>query len=209
MKRNSVQTATPLTKDRLIQRFQLQQPEPYHEESIRRVAHLSPQTLRKASVLIGFVERPNGLNVVLTKRAANLKHHPGQISFPGGKYEEVDGSLQITALREVREEIGILANDITIFGQLPELVTVSKFVVTPFLAFINPNYKAIIDTNEVDEIFEVPAHHLFDRNKLYSELFQVKNQRHRVFAIPYQHHFIWGMTAQIIHVLQKQVIQPH
>ncbi|EKO3986790.1 CoA pyrophosphatase [Vibrio fluvialis] len=195
----------PISKAELIRGFQLITPVGYHAESLHRVAHLKSLSLRKASVLIGFVERPTGLNVVLTKRAAHLKHHPGQISFPGGKYEESDGTLYQTAMRETREEIGIQEDQIEILGQLPELVTVSKFAVTPVLAFISPDYKTLIDANEVEEVFEVPADFLLDRRQLFSNTFQIKNSLHRVFAIPYKHHFIWGMTAQIIQSLQKHI----
>ncbi|KOE77824.1 CoA pyrophosphatase [Vibrio aestuarianus] len=197
-----------LTKIDFIQSFQLNRPVGYHAESLQRVAHLSSSSLRRASVLVGFVEREAGLYVVLTKRAAHLKHHPGQISFPGGKYEEWDHSLYQTAIREAEEETGIKASQIEILGHLPELVTVSKFSVTPVVAFIQPDYQAKLDDNEVEELFEVPANYLFDRTKLYSGLFQVKNQAHRVFAIPYQQHFIWGMTAQIIQALQTHIISP-
>ncbi|WP_154171921.1 CoA pyrophosphatase [Vibrio metoecus] len=195
-----------ISRYEFIQQFQFHLPVAYHRESLLRVAHLAPDTLRKASVLIGLVERQQGLHVILTKRAAHLRHHPGQISFPGGKYEEGDRSLQHTAKREAREEIGILEEKIHIVGQLPELVTVSQFVVTPILAFVESDYQIQLDHNEVDEVFEVPISFLLDRKKLYSGTFQLKNHCHRVFAIPYKQHFIWGMTAQIIQSLQKQLI---
>ncbi|ENS5607072.1 CoA pyrophosphatase [Vibrio mimicus] len=193
-----------ISRNEFIQQFQLNLPAAYHQESLLRVAHLTPDSLRKASVLIGVVERQQGLQVILTKRAAHLRHHPGQISFPGGKYEESDHSLQQTAKREAREEIGISEEKIHIVGQLPELVTVSQFAVTPILAFVESDYQIQLDHNEVDEVFEVPISFLLDRKKLYTGTFQLKNHRHRVFAIPYKQHFIWGMTAQIIQSLQKQ-----
>ncbi|EEW05164.1 CoA pyrophosphatase [Vibrio mimicus] len=195
-----------ISRNEFIQQFQLNLPAAYHQESLLRVAHLTPDSLRKASVLIGVVERQQGLQVILTKRAAHLRHHPGQISFPGGKYEESDHSLQQTAKREAREEIGISEEKIHIVGQLPELVTVSQFAVTPILAFVESDYQIQLDHNEVDEVFEVPISFLLDRKKLYTGTFQLKNHRHRVFAIPYKQHFIWGMTAQIIQSLQKQFI---
>ncbi|ENM5777698.1 CoA pyrophosphatase [Vibrio mimicus] len=195
-----------ISRHEFIQQFQLNLPAAYHQESLLRVAHLTPDSLRKASVLIGVVERQQGLQVILTKRAAHLRHHPGQISFPGGKYEESDHSLQQTAKREAREEIGISEEKIHIVGQLPELVTVSQFAVTPILAFVESDYQIQLDHNEVDEVFEVPISFLLDRKKLYTGTFQLKNHRHRVFAIPYKQHFIWGMTAQIIQSLQKQFI---
>lgn len=188
-----------------LQQFQFHLPAAYHPESLLRVAHLTPSTLRKASVLIGIVERHQELQVILTKRAAHLKHHPGQISFPGGKYEESDLTLHNTAKREVWEEIGIAAEKIHIIGQLPEITTVSQFAVTPILAFIDNDYSIQLDRNEVDDVFEVPISYLLDQKKLKSRTFQLKNYRHRVFALTYKQHFIWGMTAQIIQSLQKQL----
>lgn len=200
-------TLFQLNKCQLLQSFQFNLPQGYHGDTLARVAHLKRQTLRDAAVLIGFVEREQGLNVIMTKRASHLKHHPGQISFPGGKYEESDSSLQATALRETREEIGIAPDAISIFGQMPELVTVSRFKVTPILAFVEANYCVDIDKNEVDEVFEVPVNHLLDKQKLRSAQFRINQSHHRVFAIPYQHHFIWGMTAQIIQAMQQQMVK--
>lgn len=195
-----------LNKNHLIQRFQLHQTVDYHQEALRRVSHLDQSRLRKASVLIGFVERQDGLNVIFTKRARHLKHHPGQVSFPGGKYEPDDVDLSDTALRETFEEVGIARDKVTIFGQMPELVTVSQFTVTPFLAFVDANYQTQIDANEVDEVFEVPANVLLDRTQLHSQKFRINNFSHRVFGMSYQQHFIWGMTAQIIDAMQKHIM---
>ena len=195
-----------LNKNQIIQKFQLQQTVGYHQETLRRVAHVPRSSLRKASVLIGFVERGSGLNIIFTKRAKHLKHHPGQISFPGGKHETSDTSLADTALRETYEEIGIPVNEITIFGQMPELITISHFTVTPFLAFVSPNYQTNIDINEVDEVFEVPVSIVLDRQHLHSERFHVQNHSHRIFGLSYEKHFIWGMTAQIIHAMQKHIM---
>ncbi|MEF1292176.1 NUDIX hydrolase, partial [Vibrio sp. M260118] len=146
-----------LDKKQLIQQFQMHQTVDYHHGALNRVAHLKQDKLRKASVLIGFIERENGINVLFTRRAKHLKHHPGQVSFPGGKFETSDLTLAETAIRETYEEVGIDRDKIDIFGQMPELVTISQFTVTPFLAFISPDYQTRIDKNEVDEAFEVPA----------------------------------------------------
>ncbi|CAM2967337.1 CoA pyrophosphatase [Vibrio mytili] len=195
-----------INKTKLLQNFQLQLPTGYHKESLARLNFLKGKPLRDAAVLIGFVDRPDGLQVILTKRAEHLRHHPGQISFPGGKFEAQDVSLVNTALRETQEEIGVENEHIRIFGQLPKLPTISYFNVTPFLAFVSPDYKLRIDPNEVEYVFEVPANHLLNPNKLYSSKFRLRNGQHRVFAIPFHQHFIWGMTAQIIESMQKHII---
>ncbi|BCN23863.1 CoA pyrophosphatase [Vibrio alfacsensis] len=195
-----------IDKATLLQNFQLHLPTGYHDESLKRLANLNQASLRDAAVLIGFVERESGLQVIFTKRATHLRHHPGQISFPGGKYEQADEHLVNTALREAEEEIGISPEQINVFGQLRPLPTISQFNVTPFLAFISPDYTARIDPNEVAEVFEVPATHILNPEKLFSSKFSLKNSHHRVFAIPYERHFIWGMTAQIIESMQKHII---
>ncbi|PFG56412.1 8-oxo-dGTP pyrophosphatase MutT (NUDIX family) [Vibrio sp. ES.051] len=195
-----------IDKTRLLQNFQLRLPTGYHQESLARLKFMKEKPLRNAAVLIGFVERPEGLQVILTKRATHLRHHPGQISFPGGKFEAEDIHLMNTALRETKEEIGIEDEHIHVFGQLPTLPTISQFNVTPFLAFIFPDYKTHIDPNEVESVFEVPADHILNPKKLYSTQFELKRSNHRIFAIPYRQHFIWGMTAQIIESMQKHII---
>ena len=197
---------TPLTRSDFLQQFLLTPPAQYHPETRARVAHLAKTSLRQASVLIGLVERPRGLNVILTKRAEHLKHHPGQVSFPGGKYEQYDNSLINTALREAQEEIGLRPDQINIVGQLPSLATVSQFEVTPVVGFVAPNYHIQTDPNEVAEVFEVPAHILLDKNQLISQTFTIGNHKHRIFALTYQQHLIWGMTAQIVQALQNQII---
>lgn len=197
---------TPLTRSDFLQQFLLTPPAQYHPETRARVAHLAKTSLRQASVLIGLVERPRGLNVILTKRAEHLKHHPGQVSFPGGKYEPYDNSLINTALREAQEEIGLQPDQINIVGQLPSLATVSQFEVTPVVGFVAPNYHIQTDPNEVAEVFEVPAHILLDKNQLISQTFTIGNRQHRIFALTYQQHLIWGMTAQIVQALQNQII---
>ncbi|OLQ90269.1 coenzyme A pyrophosphatase [Vibrio panuliri] len=197
----------PTNRDALIQRFQVKQPVSYHAESLKRLGQVTPQSLRKAAVLIGFVERNESLNVLFTKRARHLKHHPGQVSFPGGKHEDDDTSLLMTALRETHEEVGIAGEKIDVFGVMPELPTISRFSVTPYLAFIEPDYQTLIDRNEVDEVFEVPVEIILDPYHLQSSTFFVNQQPHRVFGINYGQHFIWGMTAQIIQALQAHLMQ--
>lgn len=194
-----------MKKEELLRQFSLNIPADYQSESLLRVAHLDASQLRKAAVLIPCVDRPEGLSVILTKRASHLKSHPGQISFPGGKFEFFDRSLADTALREAHEEIGLHPSQVSIIGQLPALTTISRFNVTPFIAFVEDGYQSKIDKNEVEYIFEVPANYLFNPDNLYSKKMHIKGTAHRIFAINYQRHFIWGVTAQIIQALQSQL----
>lgn len=159
----------------------------------------------QAAVLIGLVERENGLNVILTKRASHLKHHPGQICFPGGKYEQDDGNIEQTALREAEEEAGIINEQVELFGTLPPFPSVSRFIVKPVVGFVDSNYQPSIDTNEVHSLFEVPASFLFNQQNLKVHSIYRANRIIQLPALCYKQHFIWGMTAQIINMLQAQL----
>lgn len=196
-----------MDKQNFLQQFQLNPIVGYHPESIERVAQIRDEDLRQAAVVVGLVERENGLNVIFTKRAAHLKHHPGQVSFPGGKYEQSDPTLQHTALRELQEEIGIVKEQVKVIGQLPALNTISKFSVTPIVALIDSDYEPKIDRNEVDSIFEVPAEYVFDQANLHSHLVDFKKVKHRVFAMPFKDQLIWGVTAQIVQSMQQHVVK--
>ena len=103
-----------------------------------------------------LVQRDNGLHMILTQRALHLRHHAGQVSFPGGRYELSDDSLAETALRETQEEIGIQQKSIQLVGSLSPLTTTTGYHVTPFIGFVENNEQVIFDPHEVKECFEVP-----------------------------------------------------
>lgn len=161
-----------------------------------------PTTLRKAAVLIALVERERGLHVILTERALHLRHHPGQVSFPGGKYEPFDQSLRQTALRETDEEIGIKAHLIEVIARLAPLKTVSGFEVTPFVGLVDASFELNIDEQEVSSVFEVPLALLLDHKSFYLQHLIANKKRHSTYCIGYQNHLIWGATAQILKNLQ-------
>ncbi|MDN3651286.1 CoA pyrophosphatase [Thalassotalea ponticola] len=181
-----------MNKQQFIQRFNYQR-----LTKINDAYHHHGQ-LRQASVLIALVEHNNGLEVVLTKRAAHLKHHPGQISFPGGKVEQSDSSLLAAALREAHEEIGLQPGDVQIVGQLKPHHVITGYQITPFIGFINPEYPFIIDTNEVAEIFVVPFEHFINEGNHLSFTVERRGTRHNIHFMPYMHYNIWGATAAII-----------
>lgn len=190
--------------ENIISRFQLSKPQPYDVHALKHVSHSERKVLRKAAVLIGFIERDHRCSVLFTKRAIHLRHHPGQVSFPGGKFESDDGSLFSTAIRETYEEIGIAPQDIEIFGTLPELITTSGFEVTPVLAKISPSFSLTIDKNEVGDVFEIPTEYLFNHHNMFIEQFKVNGHSRKLFCLPYHNHLIWGVTGQIIDILQRQ-----
>ncbi|MBC3764442.1 CoA pyrophosphatase [Neptunicella marina] len=155
------------------------------------------QQARQAAVLIPVIERDK-LTLLFTKRAAHLKHHPGQISFPGGRAEPNDLSLKHTALRETQEEIGLDAQQINVIGQLPSFKTVSRYQVTPYVGLIKPPLTLQTDPGEVEDTFEVPLAYLINPQNHLVEHIQRNGQRFPVNLIQYRNQSIWGLTAAFI-----------
>ncbi|MDP2325213.1 MAG: CoA pyrophosphatase, partial [Gammaproteobacteria bacterium] len=125
-------------------------------------AQLFPAPLIPAAVLVGLIEGVNGWDVLLTRRTAHLRDHPGQISFPGGRLEPGDEGPLAAALRETREEVGIAADFIDVIGYLPPHAVVTGFAVCPVVAILRPGFTLHADPREVAEIFGAPLTHLLD-----------------------------------------------
>ena len=156
--------------------------------------------LRRAAVLVPLVERPGGLTVLLTKRTEHLSSHAGQVSFPGGRAEELDSSPIETALRESEEEIGLHRRHVEIIGILPEHVTISAYRVTPVVALVTPPFELNADPGEVAEIFEVPLEFLMagaNHQRRSVALPDGAGER-SFYAMPYDEYFIWGATASML-----------
>lgn len=166
-------------------------------------AALPDRKLRPASVLIPLIERNNGWNVILTKRASHLKHHAGQVSFPGGKVEVGETGL-IAALREAEEEIGLPRTSVEMIGSLGIHETVTNFTVTPFIGLASA-FRPVIDTGEVDEVFEVPLNFLMSVENMTIQGRYWQGHLRQYYTIPYGPYYIWGATARMIKVLADRV----
>ncbi|WP_196138318.1 CoA pyrophosphatase [Aliikangiella sp. G2MR2-5] len=157
-------------------------------------------SLKCAAVLLPLVfNRQDDLwEVILTRRAEHLKHHPGQISFPGGGYEDKDDSLSETATRETYEEIGIPDNKIQLIGRLPQQQTVSQYNVTPYVGIVDSDYKLTIDRNEVEEVFTAPLTFVTDQTNQEKVTETINGHQYSFYVIRYKHYNIWGATARIL-----------
>ncbi|MGJ8681159.1 CoA pyrophosphatase [Paraglaciecola sp.] len=160
---------------------------------------------RPAAVLLPIIEHKDQLTVLFTQRAKHLKHHGGQISFPGGKQETTDNNLLDTALRETTEEVGIPTNEVEVVGKLPIYHTITGFEVTPYIGFIHSTCKLILDENEVHSTFEVPLHFLMNQNNHFVHMANRKNNQHPVYFIPWKSHNIWGATAAFVRTLSNHL----
>jgi 8-oxo-dGTP pyrophosphatase MutT (NUDIX family) len=162
------------------------------------LADIIPPELQPAAVLVGLAERADGLAVVLTRRHAGLRHHGGQISFPGGRIDPGDHGPVAAALREALEEIGLGPDQAQPLGFLDPLVTITGFHVYPVVARIDAGFVPIPDPREVEEAFEVPLSFLLDAAN--ANWFEVEYQgrRRRIVEFQYGPHRIWGATAAML-----------
>lgn len=158
---------------------------------------------RPAAVLVPLVEREDVLSVLLTRRTDHLHHHPGQISFPGGRVEAGDAGPQDTALRETEEEIGLDRRHVELLGSLPDYYTGTGFRVTPVVGLVRPPFELTLDAFEVAEVFEVPLAHFLDPLNHQRHSMEVEGRTRRFYAMPYGDYYIWGATAGMLRSLYE------
>ena len=158
----------------------------------------------QAAVLVPVIDYGDKLQVLFTQRALHLRHHPGQISFPGGKIEAHEQSHQ-AALRETHEETGIAPKQLQLIGQLPSYATGTGFLIQPWIAFLTEEVELQLQLSEVESAFWLPLPFVFDPQNTHSEHFAMHGQSHLVHFMLYGPHLIWGATAAILYSLKQQL----
>jgi 8-oxo-dGTP pyrophosphatase MutT (NUDIX family) len=194
-----------LTPDELRRRFAAARPAAtiYGDEGARPGAG----ELKPAAVLLPVVARAPALTMIFTRRAAHLKDHSGQVSFPGGRVAARDASAEATALRETREEIGLEPERIELLGRLPEYHTRTGYRITPVVGIVAPPFALQPDASEVEEVFEVPLEFLLDPANHQRHSREWQGELRWFFAMPYEQHYIWGATAGILVNLARHLSQ--
>lgn len=158
----------------------------------------------QAAVLVPIIDYGNTLQVLFTQRALHLRHHPGQISFPGGRIEPNEQSHD-AALREAQEEIGLMPSAVELLGRLPLQATSTGFNIAPWVGILAPQPRWILQATEVAGIFEVPLTHFLQQQNRHQFSLPLRGKLQQLHAMPYQDKFIWGATAAILHRLCLQL----
>jgi 8-oxo-dGTP pyrophosphatase MutT (NUDIX family) len=167
-----------------------------------------PENARDSAVLQLLFPKNGEPHVLFIRRTEDGRAHSGQISFPGGRYEQEDASFMITALREAEEEVGIIASEVEVLGALtPLYIPVSFFMVHPFVAWSGKRPDYLPSREEVSEILEIPLAHLFDdANKITTEV-RPSSVPGLILKVPAYSlpdgSFIWGATAMMLSELEE------
>ncbi|MEI4471873.1 CoA pyrophosphatase [Frigidibacter sp. MR17.24] len=161
--------------------------------------------LRAAGVLAAFRDGPSGPELLLTKRSPRLRHHPGQIAFPGGKLDPGDADPIAAALREAREEIGLGPSQVELLGTMSPHETVTGFLCTPVFGWIAGEFTPVPEAGEVAEVFSVPLAHVADLSRYRLERRRWLGEWRAYWSVPYGPYYIWGATARMLKALAERM----
>ncbi len=164
----------------------------------RVVERVDGDGLMPSAVMIVLYPKDGEYCILLNKRSELVEHHKGEISFPGGARDSEDRDGLETALRETEEEMGIKRDDVTVIGEMDEVVTRSGFRVQVFTGTIEYPYEFNPSAIEIAEVLEFPIPALIDRANHRTETRWEDGQPITSYSYVYQEHVVFGATARIL-----------
>jgi len=160
---------------------------------------------RKSAVMMIFMEKGGSPHVLLSLRTDRVSTHKGQVSFPGGSWDETDKDYLETALRETYEEIGIDPSEIEVLGEYDEYISIMGFHVFVFIGALNRKVEYTPCTDEIEEILEVPFSLFYNEQYDKCEKVTYDGRDYDVYYYNYGSSTIWGMTARILTDFSRKV----
>ena len=165
--------------------------------ALRQKRSIHDPSKAQAGVLVLVYPKDGETHILLNRRSEYVENHKGEIAFPGGAREEGDETLLDTALRETWEEMGIEQSDVRVLGELDDIVTISDFVVTPYVGEISGGYR-FKPNSEVDAVIEAPLAAILDPGNVRDDVRLVNGKPTRRTTYAYDGYLIWGATGMIL-----------
>jgi 8-oxo-dGTP pyrophosphatase MutT (NUDIX family) len=162
---------------------------------------------RLAAILVPLIWRDSDWQILMTKRAAHLSHHAGQISFPGGALDASDKGLIDTALREAHEEISLAPPSVRVMGSLLPVRSPAGFIVQPIVGIIGGDIFNELqpDPTEVDSIFTLPLAHIGQPDNFSLVPRQTNGRDNSYWVVSHPEHYIWGLSARVLNDLRQRL----
>ncbi|MCE2516769.1 MAG: CoA pyrophosphatase [Alphaproteobacteria bacterium] len=161
------------------------------------MAEAPPDGRRPSAVLVALMDDGDRVQVILTERSAQLRHHAGQISFPGGRIDDGESAID-AALREAHEEIGLKPEDVEVLGHLPGVVTTANFHIAPVVGVVRRQVELTPAPDEVARILIEDIQPLLDRSQFEREPKQYNGVDYQTWVIRHPREYIWGATAKLL-----------
>jgi len=181
------------------------------EDKIAKVLHhhsklsLSLQDFKPSAVLVPLFKKNSDYHLLFTLRNQEVRHHKGEISFPGGVCDPEDPHLLATALREAQEEMGILEKDVKILGEMDDLITPTYYRITPFVGKIPHPYPFEPNHKEIDAVLEIPLKHFQNEENMQLKKVTLFGEEYEIPYYKWENHTIWGATGRIVRQLVELI----
>jgi 8-oxo-dGTP pyrophosphatase MutT (NUDIX family) len=159
------------------------------------------ENFRPSAVLVPVFYKSGEEHLLFTVRNEKVRHHKGEVCFPGGAYDPPDKTLEKTALRECEEEIGIPEKTIEVIGEMDDLITPTFYRISPFVGILPYPYSLKINHREIAEVIEIPLSHFKEEKHLRLEYFEYFGENFEIPFYSWKNQTIWGATARIVRQL--------